>query len=132
MDWIPAQIIGFCNRLSKEGYRCKKCGKQIINGIGPDNFPVVATILNSLPSSHVLKWAANYHDYLYHKGGDEDARSYADVMFYKLGEWIIKKKVVWYKRWCYSAMNKRNYLFVRMFGKKYFGDDGCSVEKKAG
>lgn len=121
-------MIFITDDLAQQGGSCPVCGKMFRpNGIGPTAIPELATMLNNLPTSHVLKYGANFHDWGYHFGGSDKARKEADELMYAKNRWKIGACVKWYKRAFYHAANYRNYLFVRAFGAKFFGKDNCHV-----
>jgi len=123
------------DHFAANGGLCPHCKKQIrANGVGPDDFPALTSMLNKLPSSHILKYGANFHDIYYHLGTNvlktgfisaKDAQRRADkIMFRKNQDHIKKTCKVWARPFYYS-MNYRNYLFVKMFGHRFFGDKNC-------
>ena len=121
--------------MAKKGGICPHCKKFIrANGVGPDDFPALTSMLNKLPSSHVLKYGANFHDIYYHLGTNivksgyisaYDAQAIADLLMFEKNKLNIKRVCKFYSRPFYYAMNYRNYLFVRIFGHRFFGDKNC-------
>ena len=125
-------MIFITEDLAQQGGSCPVCGKMFRpNGIGPQDIPELATMLNNLPTSHVLKYGCNFHDWGYHFGGSDKARKEADDLMYAKNKWKIGAYVKWYSRPFYHAANYRNYWFVRTFGAKFFGKDGCKAERPA-
>jgi hypothetical protein len=128
--------------LALNGGVCPKCGKFFKpNGVGPANNKILTTFFDNLPSSHLLRYGANFHDWYYKLGRNiydpshpaysnrELCRKLADDIFYKKNQEIISKKCKWYDTWFYQLMNKRNYLVVREFGEKHFSFYGCGHTK---
>ena len=121
-------MIFITEDLAQQGGSCPVCGKFFRpNGIGPTSTPELATMLNNLPTSHVLKYGANFHDWGYHFGGGVNDRKAADELMFSKNKWKIGSCVKWYSRPFYHAANYRNYLFVRAFGAKFFGKDNCHI-----
>jgi len=119
-------MIFITEDIAEQGGNCPVCGKLFRpNGVGPQNIPELTSVLNALPTSHVLRYGANFHDWLYHIGKTEADRKAADELMYAKNKWKIGVCVKYYKRAFYHAANYRNYLFVRWFGKKFFYKDGC-------
>lgn len=104
---------------------CKRCGKDVSNGVGPADLPVVTKFLSKLPSSHIFKNAADWHDYDYHLGTTEIHRRIADDRFYKEMKQSIKLLCKWYLVPWYKLQAYRNYLFVRKYGGNFFNYKGC-------
>lgn len=114
--------------LALNGGVCPKCGRYFrANGVGPKDNQMLTSMLNALPSSHILKYGAGYHDWMYHFGGAEEDRKFADDVMFLKNEERIKEKIPGYQRWFYHACNWRNYIMVRTFGKKHFGKDNCAI-----
>ncbi len=103
---------------------CPLCKKVVCNGVGPSALPHLTFLLNSLPSSHIFREAADGHDLGYHLGFIEEARYRADRQFY-IDMILAISKLPWYKRSWYRLQARRNYLFVRAFGRKFFNYKGC-------
>lgn len=119
-------MIFITDNLAQQGGNCPVCGKEFTpNGIGPQDIPELTSVLNSLPTSHILRYGANFHDWLYHIGTTEADRKAADDLMFAKNRWKIGVCVKWYNRPFYHISNYRNYLFVRAFGKKFFYKDGC-------
>ena len=105
---------------------CPYCLKDVTNGIGPSDLPEVTTLLNNLPSSHIFRKAADWHDYLYHIGYSEFHRRAADEYFYNLMFRAVDENCRWYLRGWYRLQAKRNFWFVSKFGESFFNYAGCS------
>lgn len=119
-------------QMANNGGNCPVCGKFIRpNGVGPDDTPELTTILNNLPSNHLLKYGANFHDWFYHIGGSDVDRYVADLTMFFLNKDLIRERCRWYSSWFYHLMNYRNYLFVREFGSNFFGKDGCNSQNES-
>jgi hypothetical protein len=106
---------------------CPYCKKHVTNGVGPYDLPKVTMMLGALPSSHMFKMAADWHDFHYHIGRTELDREIADKLFYKDMLAAIKEHCHWYSRAWYRVHAWRNYCFVRKFGSKFFGYKGCTT-----
>jgi len=104
---------------------CPKCGKKVTNGIGPSDMPEVTKFLGALPSSHIFRIAADWHDYGYHLGKTEAERKAADELFYDCMMHEIESSCHWYSKAWYKLQAYRNYCFVREFGSKFFNYKGC-------
>ncbi len=120
-------MITVTEEMAARGGLCPVCGHQFRpNGVGPTDIKELATALNSLPSSHVLKYGANWHDWAYHLGRAFGSREQADdLMLTKNREKIGRLHRSWIeKQWLY-AMNYRNYYAVRVFGSKFWNKKGC-------
>ena len=104
---------------------CPFCLNDVTNGIGPSDLPEVTKLLNNLPSSHVFRSAADWHDYLYHLGATEDNRCDADHIFYDYMLEAVEEKCVWFSKWWYRLQAKRNFIAVREFGGNFFNYKGC-------
>ena len=113
--------------LAQFGGNCPLCGKHFSpNGIGPSDIPQLASALDGLPSSHILRYGANYHDFCYHFGSLWGTRKQADdLMLDKNRERIAYLKLGWIKSSFYYSMNLRNYWAVRLFGGKFWNEKGC-------
>ena len=108
---------------------CPLCGeKNIANGMGPSG-QWYTSMIKLLPSSKLLKGAANIHDCLYHLGKTEKDRKRADEIFLNTMKKIIKKSVSRWRRPLYYSHAYRNYLAVRWFGKDAFNYGGCLKKK---
>jgi hypothetical protein len=119
-------ILVVTDKMANEGGICPVCAKFFIpNGVGPVSLPQLTTVLNNLPSSHILRHGARYHDWYYHFAGNWGERKDADLIMYRLNEAEIKKKCEWYNAWFYNAMNYRNYIFCRIFGEKIWNLKDC-------
>lgn len=105
---------------------CPICNKDVTNGVGPSDLPEVTKVLNNLPSSHIFRGAADWHDLRYHLGYTEWDRKKADDKFYKDMLEAIDSNCSWYSRGFYRLQASRNYWFVRKFGKSFFNYQGCS------
>ena len=114
------------DEMAYKGGICVICGKYYTpNGIGPVCLPQLTTVLNNLPSSHILRHGARYHDWYYHFADNWGKRSDADLIMYRLNQMEIDKKCQWYNAWFYNAMNYRNYIFCRMFGETIWKQKDC-------
>ncbi len=113
--------------LAQFGGNCPICGKYFLpNGVGPSDIPQLTTVLNNLPSSHILRYGANFHDFAYHMGGLWGSRKQADdLMLDKNREKIKSLNLGWIKSSFLYTMNWRNYLAVRTFGAKFWNEKGC-------
>ena len=113
--------------LAQFGGNCPICGKYFLpSGVGPEDVPALNTALNNLPSSHILRYGANYHDFAYHMGSLWGTRLQADrLMLSKNKQKIKSLKMGWLKSMFYYTMNQRNYYAVRMFGGKFWNSKGC-------
>jgi hypothetical protein len=120
-------MIEITEDLAKRGGYCPNCGEWFRpNGVGPTDIKELATVLNQLPSSSVLKYGSNFHDWYYHIGIAWGTRDEADLEMFLKNEYIINKKCNWwFTRWYYRSANQRNYLFVREFGWKFWNKNGC-------
>lgn len=111
--------------MAIKGGNCPCCGSFFRpNGVGPSDSKTLATMLNALPSSSVLRYGANYHDWAYHMGKYWGTRINADILMLMKNEEAIRKLPWWY-RWYYRAANKRNYAFVRAMGAEHWDRDDC-------
>ena len=121
-------MVFLSENLAKNGGTCPVCGQFFRpNGIGPMDDKMLSSMLNSLPSSHVLKFGANYHDWFFHWGDKWGKQETADIIMFEINEKQISLKCKWWNAWYYRIMNKRNYLFVREFGHNFWGKDGCGL-----
>jgi len=125
-------FIVISETMAKNGGICPICGHFFKpNGLGPKRGKFITALLSLLPSTQILSYGANYHDWYYHIGkvdnkyDSEWFREIADGIFYRKNEEIIKEKAPFYLRPYLRLMNKRNYFFVRKFGKSYFNKFGC-------
>jgi hypothetical protein len=116
--------------LALFGGNCPLCGKYYTtNGVGTSELPVLTSVLNSLPSSHILRYGAAFHDWAFHMGGSWGTRKQADdLMLSKNRERIAYLKLGWIKSSFYYTMNWRNYLAVRLFGGKFWNEKGCKSQ----
>jgi hypothetical protein len=105
---------------------CPYCLNDVTNGVGPSNLPEVTELLNNLPSSHIFRKAADWHDYFYHLGYSEFHRRAADEYFYSLMLTAVDENCAWYLRPWYRLQAYRNYWFVGKFGSAFFNYAGCS------
>lgn len=105
---------------------CPKCQRDVTNGVGPSALPGVTKLLNHLPSSHLFRRAADWHDYGYHIGMTEAHRKAADDYFYYCMLADIKTDCIWFLRPWYRIQAYRNYVFVRKFGSHFFNYRGCT------
>lgn len=104
---------------------CPFCKKDVTNGVGPADLPTVTKVLNDLPSSHIFRKAAEWHDYNYHIGYEENHRKVADESFYRNMVAAIKESRPWYFIGWYRLQAYRNFWFVRKFGSNFFNYKGC-------
>lgn len=114
---------------------CPHCLKDVTNGVGPSDLPLVTKFLSELPSSHIFRIAANWHDYSYHLGYREVDRTMADEFFYRDMLESVSAKCNWFLRPWYRLQAWRNYLFVRKYGRMFFNYDGCvknDIQKDSG
>ena len=75
------------------GFICPVCGKFFKpNGVGPESAPKLTKLLNKLPSSHVLRYGAYWHDSAYHLGKNWGSREDADLLMYEKNEWNFLSK----------------------------------------
>lgn len=119
-------MFDITEQIAQHGGLCPVCGKYFQpNGVGPMSIPMISTALDKLPSSHLLRYGANFHDWLYHLGTAWGSRLQADDMMFNLNELRIRQKARWWNAWYYRAMNRRNYVFVREFGDQFWNDKGC-------
>ena len=109
---------------------CPHCLQDVTNGIGPDDLPEVTKLLNNLPSSHIFRLAADWHDFGYHIGYKEDHRQMIDETYLQHMIFSINKSFSWYLRGWYRLQAYRNYWCVRQFGSKFFNYDGCPKKLK--
>lgn len=121
-------MIEITEEMAAKGGICPVCGKEYVpNGVGPDSIPELTTVLDNLPSSHLLRYGANWHDWFFHLGDKWGTQEDADRIMYELNEKQISLKCSWWNAWYYRIMNKRNYVFVRKFGHNFWGKDGCGL-----
>jgi len=121
-------MIDITEETAQKGGLCPICGKYFQpNGIGPMSIPKISTMLDKLPSSHLLRYGANFHDWYFHLGENWGTQEEADNMMFDLNEIKIREKCKWWNAWYYRVMNKRNYYFVREFGHNFWGKDGCGL-----
>ena len=130
------------NEIDKE-YVCECCGKVVANGVGPSGMPIVTTILNKLPSSHIFYRDACNHDMNYHR---QIGKQLADAMFLtdmKLSCYrkFPEHKSRWYDwvnpkngynftmRNFFLLMADRNYLFVDKWGDEAYKEGICETLK---
>jgi hypothetical protein len=112
--------------LASRGGLCPFCKKYFRpNGIGPIKWQVLAHVLNSLPSSHCLKYGANFHDWAYHLAENFGTRLEADRLMLEKNKEFIDKYCIGLNRFFYHAMNYRNYWAVRAFGNKIWNQKDC-------
>ena len=89
-------MIEISEYLAQNGGLCPICLKFIKpNGVGPSDCETLTTVLDNLPSSHLLRWGANFHDVAYHMGDNFGTRQEADDLFLKKNQEIIAKKCKW-------------------------------------
>ena len=121
--------LNITEEMASKGFQCPVCGQFFRgNGLGPSDIPELTTALNSLPSSHVLKYGANYHDIAYHLGPAWGSRKDADdLMLSKNKEKIGRLHRSWLEKQWLHAMNYRNYWAVRAFGSKFWNEKGCKT-----
>lgn len=111
--------------LASNGGLCPCCKKFFRpNGVGGEG-SILTPIIDNLPSSHILRYGANYHDWFFHMGDKWGTQKEADRIMYELNEKQISLKCKWWNAWYYRIMNKRNYLAVRKFGHNFWGKDAC-------
>ena len=101
---------------------CKKFFKP--NGVGGKGH-ILTPIIDNLPSSSVLRYGCNFHDWFYHLADNWGTRKHADDEMYRLNKVKINKDISWYKRSFYHLMNYRNLIGVRIFGKKFWKQRDC-------
>jgi hypothetical protein len=115
------------DNLAFNGGICPKCGKYFKpNGVGPKKLENISTIIGMLPSSHILRRGASYHDWYYHIGGNDVDRYEADNLMLRINMTDIKNKCSLFTAWWYRICSRRNYDIVRKYGADYFGKDGCN------
>lgn len=120
------EAFNLTEEMAQKGGTCPSCGKMFRpNGVGPEDVEVLRSMLDNLPSSHLLRYGANYHDWYYHLGPKYATREHADLLMWSINKWYIEEKASWWNAWYYRIMNKRNYLFVREFGGMFYNDEGC-------
>jgi hypothetical protein len=113
--------------MALRGGKCPSCGRFFRpNGVGPEDNAALSSLLSKLPSDHILRYGANFHDWAYHMGSDWGTREDADLLMLQKNRQEILRKVAVWSRWFYYAMNYRNYWAVRIGGKKHFNSKGCS------
>jgi hypothetical protein len=121
-------MVFLSEKLAQNGGYCPVCGNFFRpNGVGPQDDRMLSSMLSLLPSSHILKFGANYHDWFFHLGKNWGSQEQADYMMFTLNEVKIREKCKWWNAWYYRTMNKRNYLFVREFGHNYWDKDNCRL-----
>lgn len=128
-------------------YVCPVCGEVVVNGVGPSGMPIVTTVLNKLPSSHVFYRPACQHDVDYHL---QIGKKEADIIFLKNMKkaawdlypvverdhwysWFNPKKAIsalgtagdFSKRRALIAFAYRNYYAVKWCGKSAYKEGGC-------
>jgi hypothetical protein len=119
-------MIFLSEMLVQKGGICPICGKYFRpNGVGPSDIPELTTVLDNLPSSILLRYGSNFHDWAYHLGPAWGTREDADFLMYAKNEAIITEKGNWWNRWLYRIANKRNYMAVREFGWKFWNENWC-------
>jgi hypothetical protein len=119
-------MIKITEGLASKGGHCPVCGRFFRpNGVGPQSYETLSSVLNWLPSSSILRYGANFHDWYFHLGSNWGTQEYADKIMFELNEKEIKRRCKWFNSWYYRLANKRNYLFVREFGHNYWDKDGC-------
>jgi hypothetical protein len=112
--------------MAERGGICPVCKKWYRpNGVGPSDLPELTRVLDNLPSSGLLRYGANWHDWSYHIGVNWGSRMEADILMFEKNEEIIDKKGTWWNRWFYRWANERNYRAVRDFGAKFWNENGC-------
>ena len=117
--------IEITEKMALNGAVCPVCSKFFMpNGVGPMSSPTLTKWLSKLPSDHVLRYGAMFHDWAYHCGPNWGLRIEADQLMYDKNE-IQIKKCAWYKRGWLRLMNKRNYFMVRKFGESSYEAEGC-------
>ncbi len=120
------KMVVITEEMATKGGVCPICGKFFKpNGVGPMDSKTLTTILNKIPSSSILRYGANYHDWAYHIGKRFGSRRKADMLMYQMNKIKIDKECNWLTAWYYHAANKRNYIFVRRFGESAYDHDGC-------
>lgn len=104
---------------------CPYCLQDVTNGVGPSDLPEVTKLLNDLPSSHLFRKAADWHDYGYHLGYSEIHRKIADEFFLADMLAAVNESCRWYSRGWYRLQAYRNYWFVKKYGGNFFNYKGC-------
>ena len=122
-------MVFLSENLAQNGGVCPVCGQFFRpNGVGPMDDKMLSSMLNSLPSSHVLKFGANYHDWAYHLGPAWGSRADADRLMFVVNDREINRKCSWWNAWYYRLMNHRNFVFVEKSGGNYWDKDGCKLK----
>lgn len=116
--------------MAEKGGICPICGRFFKpNGVGGEG-DILTPIIDNLPSSSVLRYAARYHDWFYHLADNWGTRKQADDEMFKLNKQYINEYCCGLYKLFYHAMNYRNWLAVRAFGQKFWDQEDCKIEKK--
>lgn len=120
-------MITVTKEMAEKGGVCPICGRFFKpNGVGGEG-DILTPIIDNLPSSSVLRFGCNFHDWFFHLGNNWGTREQADKMMYELNEKQISLKCKWWNAWYYRIMNYRNYIAVRKFGHRFWDKDGCGL-----
>lgn len=112
--------------MAKKGGACPVCKKFFKpNGVGGEG-DILTPIIDNLPSSSILRYGCNFHDWFYHLRDNWGTREQADNEMYRLNKVKINKDISWYKKPFYHAMNYRNWLGVKIFGQKFWDKMDCT------
>ncbi len=112
--------------MALKGVLCPSCGEFYVgNGTGPESSPTLRKWLSTLPSDHILRYGAMFHDFAYHCGPSWGSQLEADQLMLNKNEERIQQKCSWYSKWFYYSMNWRNYIMVRQFGESSYNSKGC-------
>jgi hypothetical protein len=114
------------DEMAKDGGMCPFCLRYFRpNGVGPIKWRVLTSALNSLPSSHALKFGANFHDWAYHFAENFGTRLEADNLMLEKNKMFIESFCFGCHKTFYHLMNYRNYWVVRVFGEKIWRQRDC-------
>jgi hypothetical protein len=111
--------------MAKSGGICPVCKKFFKpNGVGGSGH-ILTPIIDNLPSSSILRYGCNYHDWWYHLADNWGTRAQADYLMLKYNALYIDQKLSGVAKVYAKACNWRNYLAVRIFGKKFWDKEDC-------
>lgn len=117
--------------MALNGDFCPVCKRLFIsNGVGgKGNF--LTPIIDNLPSSSALRYGCKFHDWCYHLADNWGTRLEADKLMLAKNKWFIEKYCTGLQKYFYHAANYRNYIAVRIFGRKFWDQEDCREVESA-
>lgn len=113
------------SKMAAKGGVCPVCKKFFKpNGVGGEG-DILTPIIDNLPSSSVLRYGCNFHDWFYHLADNWGSRKEADEAMYNYNKQYIAIKLSGFTKIYHNICNYRNYLAVRTFGQKFWNQNDC-------